>query len=148
MKFFRVTLTALLLLAWAAGSALAMSPPVFSDDDGAIRGYDPVAYFSEGAPTQGSPDFTHEWMGAEWRFVSAENRDLFAADPEAYAPQYGGYCAWAASRGYLASIDPDAWDIHDGKLYLNYSRLLHLRWALDKSGNIAKGDANWPGILE
>ncbi|MCY4542833.1 MAG: YHS domain protein [Rhodobacteraceae bacterium] len=148
MKFLRAIWPAILILAWAAGSAFAMSPPVFSDRDGAIRGHDPVAYFTEGTPLEGSPEFTHEWMGAEWRFVSAEHRDLFAEDPEAYAPQYGGYCAWAASQGYVASIDPEAWEIYDGKLYLNYSRRLHRRWTRDKPGNIAKADANWPGILE
>ena len=87
----------------------------------AIDGTDPVAYFTDGRPAQGSSDFEHEWMGATWRFVSAAHRDLFAADPAKYAPQYGGYCAWAVSQGYTAKIDPAAWKIVDGKLYLNYS---------------------------
>jgi YHS domain-containing protein len=112
----------------------------------AIEGTDPVAYFTESKPVEGSSDFEHEWMGATWRFVSAENRDRFAADPEKYAPQYGGYCAWAVAHGYTAKIDPEAWKIVDGKLYLNYSKDVQAQWAQDIPGNIAKGDANWPKI--
>ena len=112
----------------------------------AIEGTDPVAYFDEGKPVAGSSDFEHEWMGATWWFASAENRDQFAADPEKYAPQYGGYCAWAVSQGYTAKIDPAAWKIVDGKLYLNYSKEVQTQWSADVPGNIAKGDANWPKI--
>jgi YHS domain-containing protein len=112
----------------------------------AIEGTDPVAYFAEGKAGEGSSDFEHEWMGATWRFVSAENRDRFAADPEKYAPQYGGYCAWAVSQGYTAKIDPEAWSIVDDKLYLNYSKDVQKQWSADVSGNITKGDANWPKI--
>jgi YHS domain-containing protein len=112
----------------------------------AIEGTDPVAYFDEGKPVAGSSEFEHEWMGATWRFASAENRDRFAADPEKYAPQYGGYCAWAVSQGYTAKIDPAAWKIVDGKLYLNYSKDVQTQWSVDVPGNIAKGDANWPKI--
>jgi YHS domain-containing protein len=75
----------------------------------AIEGTDPVAYFEDGEPALGSSEFEHEWLGATWRFASAENRDRFAAEPEKYAPQYGGYCAWAVSQGYTAKIDPAAW---------------------------------------
>ncbi len=114
----------------------------------ALEGTDPVAYFTVGKPVEGSSDFAYEWNGAEWHFASAENRDMFAADPEKYAPQYGGYCAWAVSQGYTASTDPDAWKIVDGKLYLNYSKGVQERWQKDVSGNIAKGDENWPGIEE
>jgi hypothetical protein len=112
----------------------------------AIEGTDPVAYFDQGRPVEGSSDFEHEWMDATWRFVSAENRDRFAADPEKYAPQYGGYCAWAVSQGYTAKIDPEAWSIVDDKLYLNYSKDVQKQWSADVPGNIAKGDANWPTI--
>lgn len=114
----------------------------------AIEGYDPVAYFTDGKPVEGSDDFTVEHNGATWHFASAANRDAFAADPEAYAPQYGGYCAWAVSQGYTAPIDPDAWKIVDDKLYLNYSEGVQKRWAADIPGNIAKGDGNWPSIKE
>ena len=120
--------------------------PVFSDDGLAIRGYDPVAYFTQGEPVEGKSNFTHQWMGTTWQFADAANRDAFAANPERYAPQFGGYCAWAVSQGYTASIDPDAWDIHDGKLYLNYSKRVQRRWKVDKISNIATGNRNWPKI--
>lgn len=140
-----------------AGLALAMAlgllapsaealDPVFSHRGKAIRGYDPVAYFTEGRPLEGSGDFTAEWMGATWRFASAANRDAFQADPARYAPQYGGYCAWAVSQGYTASIDPEAWRIVGDKLFLNYSKSVQRRWEKDTPGNIAKGDRNWPGL--
>ncbi|NEP76447.1 YHS domain-containing (seleno)protein, partial [Okeania sp. SIO2G5] len=113
----------------------------------AIDGADPVAYFTESKAVIGSAEFSHEWQGATWHFASAENRDLFAAAPEEYAPQYLGYCAWAVSQGYTAPIDPEAWKIVDGKLYLNYDQRVQNRWAKDIPGNIAKADANWPGVL-
>jgi YHS domain-containing protein len=112
----------------------------------AIEGTDPVAYFVEGKPVEGSSEFEHEWMGATWRFASAANRDLFAADPEKYAPQYGGYCAWAVSQGYTAKIDPEAWTIVGDRLYLNYSKEVRTQWSEDVPGNITKGDANWPKL--
>jgi YHS domain-containing protein len=112
----------------------------------AIEGYDPVAYFEEGRPVEGDSDYTHEWMGATWYFASAANRDLFAADPQKYAPQYGGYCAWAVSQGYTAEIDPQAWTVVDDKLYLNYSLDVRKQWQQDVPGNITKADGNWPGI--
>lgn len=129
----------------AAGPALAIDP-VFAKRGLAIRGYDPVAYFTESKPVKGKAEFTHEHEGAVWRFASAANRDAFAAEPERFAPQYGGYCAWAVAQGYTASIDPDAWRIESGKLYLNYSKSVQRRWERDIPGNIAKGDTNWPGI--
>jgi YHS domain-containing protein len=112
----------------------------------AIEGYDPVAYFEEGKPVEGDSDYTHDWMGATWYFASAANRDLFAADPEKYAPQYGGYCAWAVANGYTAKIDPQAWAVVDDKLYLNYSLDVQKQWQQDVPGNITKADGNWPGI--
>lgn len=134
--------------AWPlATQALAGEVPVFQRRGAAINGYDPVAYFKDGAPVKGDTGITHSWNGAEWRFASAENRDVFARAPEAYAPQFGGYCAWAVSQGYTASTDPNAWRIVNGKLYLNYSRRVQRRWEQDVSGNIAKGNANWPDVL-
>jgi YHS domain-containing protein len=112
----------------------------------AIEGYDPVAYFEEGRPVEGDSDYAHEWMGATWYFASAENRDLFAADPERYAPQYGGYCAWAVANGYTAKIDPQAWAVVDDRLYLNYSLDVQKQWQQDVPGHITKADANWPDI--
>ena len=112
----------------------------------AIKGYDPVAYFTDGGPVEGSSDFEHKWNGATWRFASAAHRDLFAADPGKYAPQYGGYCAWAVSQNKKAPIDPEAWRIVDGKLYLNYSMKVQKTWEDDIPGFIKQGDANWPQL--
>ena len=114
----------------------------------AVSGYDPVAYFTQGKPIEGQSTLEYEWNGATWRFSSDENRAAFKASPETYAPQYGGYCAWAVSQGYTAKSVPDAWRIVDGKLYLNYSKDIQKRWAEDIPGNIAKADANWPKVLE
>ncbi|MEM9811217.1 MAG: YHS domain-containing (seleno)protein [Pseudomonadota bacterium] len=127
--------------------ALAMTDAIYAEGGVAIDGTDAVAYFTEGKPVAGSSDHTFDWNGATWRFSSAANRDTFAADPEAYAPQYGGYCAWAVSEGYTASTVPDAWRIEEGKLYLNFSRRVQRRWERDIPGNIARADANWPGVL-
>lgn len=112
----------------------------------AIEGTDAVAYFTQAKPVEGSRKFSAKWNGATWRFASAGNRDLFVASPTKYAPQFGGWCAWAVSQGYTASIDPDAWRIVDGKLYLNYSKSVQAQWAEDIPGNIEKGETNWPGI--
>jgi hypothetical protein len=87
----------------------------------AIKGYDPVAYFNQNKAVEGSPNFTYRWLGATWQFTSAENRDLFAKEPTRYAPQYGGYCADGVSLGTVTTnIDPKAWRIIDGKLYISY----------------------------
>jgi YHS domain-containing protein len=114
----------------------------------AVSGYDPVAYFTQGRPVEGSGDLEYEWNGATWRFSTPENLAAFKADPEAYAPQYGGYCAWAVSQGYTAKSEPEAWRIVDGKLYLNYSKAVQQQWVEDIPGNITKADANWPKVLE
>ena len=127
--------------------ALAGKPPVFATSDGAIRGYDPVAYFTVGKPTRGSAEFTVDYQGATYRFANAENLAAFQADPAAYAPQYGGYCAYAVSQGYTASTVPEAWRIVDGKLYLNYSTGVQKRWNQDIDGHIRAADANWPSVL-
>jgi len=128
-------------------AALAQKPPVFSDRDGAIRGHDAVAYFDRKGPVKGLKQFSQSWRGASWHFASAENRDRFAAAPDKYAPQYGGYCAYAVAQGYTADIDPAAWSIVDGKLYLNYSLGVRERWNRDIPGNLRKADANWPAVL-
>jgi hypothetical protein len=112
----------------------------------ALRGYDVVAYFTDAKPVAGRAEFEHRWQGARWRFDTAEHRDLFAAAPEKYAPQYGGFCAWAVSRNYTAPVDPKAWTIVNGRLYLNYSLDVQDTWSQDRAGNIAKADANWPAL--
>ena len=122
-------------------------PAVFAENNIAIRGADPVAYFKQGQYVAGSAAHTYEWAGVTWQFASAENRDLFASDPAGYAPQYGGFCAWAVSQGYTAPVDPTAWKIVDGKLYLNFDARIQRRWQQDIAGNIASGDRNWPAVL-
>ena len=113
----------------------------------AIRGYDTVAYFTEGAPVEGSERFTADYRGAEWRFASQRHLDLFESAPGKYAPQYGGYCAYGVAGDYLVKIEPEAWTIVDGKLYLNYSRGVQNRWEAGMPGLIAKADANIAGLL-
>ena len=130
-----------------ARPAMAGSPPVFSDGGLAIRGTDPVAYFTKGMPVAGSEAHMLMWEGATWAFENAENMAMFEMDPTRYAPQYGGYCAYALSKGSLASTDPEAWSIVDDKLYLNYSVNVRKIWSEDIPGNIAKADANWPAVL-
>jgi YHS domain-containing protein len=122
---------------------------IYKTSDGiAIDGTDTVAYFTMGKPVKGSADYTHEWMGAKWKFASAENRDLFIAEPTRYAPQYGGYCAWAVGeKNSLASTEPDRWAIVDDKLYLNFNRSVQRNWDKDRAGFITQGDINWPGLV-
>ncbi|MEO0499718.1 MAG: YHS domain-containing (seleno)protein [Pseudomonadota bacterium] len=125
------------------------SAPIYtaaSDNLGA-GGADTVAYFTDGRRVDGTDEFTTEWRGAEWRFASAEHLAMFEADPERYAPQYGGYCAWALADNRLASGDPDNWNIVDGKLYLNYNDEIEERWKKDIPGFIEMADINWPTIL-
>jgi len=135
-----------LLLGLATTAMAGKVDPVYQHGGFAIRGYDAVAYYQQSAPVKGSPQFNYQWRGATWLFASAENRDRFQADPEHYAPQYGGYCAYAVSKGRTASIDPEAWKIVDGKLYLNYSKGVQKKWEQDVPGNIVKADKNWPDL--
>jgi YHS domain-containing protein len=128
--------------------AFAAEVPVFATDDGAIRGYDPVAYFTLGEPTKGNDKFTANWQGATFKFASAANLELFKADPVAYVPQYGGYCAYAVAKGATAGTVAEAWTIVDGKLYLNYSMSVRQRWRKDVPGHIAAADRNWPAVLD
>jgi len=122
--------------------------PVNKIADGpALRGFDAVAYFQEGKPVEGAADFAYEWNGAKWRFSSAANRDLFAKDPQKYAPQYGGYCSYAVSRGYTANGDPKVWKIVNGKLYLNYNEKAKGLWEQNIPQYIKQGDENWPRFL-
>ncbi|MEM9582781.1 MAG: YHS domain-containing (seleno)protein [Pseudomonadota bacterium] len=130
-----------------APAAFAGAAQVYENGGIAIDGTDAVAYFTQGKPVAGDPAITHEWKGAVWRFSTEENRAAFAADPESYAPQYGGFCAYAVSKGSTASTTPEAWKIVDGKLYLNYSRRIQRRWERDIPGYITAADKNWPGVL-
>jgi YHS domain-containing protein len=131
---------------FVGGAAAARSPiPAVNTEHGlAIKGYDPVAYFTVGQPTRGLAQFSTTYDGAVYRFASAANRDTFVAAPDKFLPQYGGYCAYAISWNLIADIEPDEWAIVNNKLYLNNGFFAQKLWSLDKSGNIAKGDQNWP----
>lgn len=147
LKAILLSAFALIAVPFAATEAVAKDAVYQSWGGTAVDGTDVVAYFTEGRPVEGSSDFTHEWNGATWRFSTEANRDTFAANPEKYAPQYGGYCAWAVSQGYTASTTPEAWKIVDGKLYLNYSTSVQKQWEQNIPGHIASGDQNWPKVL-
>ncbi len=127
--------------------AMAAEPPVYATNGVAINGYDPVAYFTEEKAVKGSPEHTSGWDGATLHFASAQNKAMFDADPEKYAPKYGGYCAYAVSKGYIAKTDPDAWSIHEGRLYLNFSKSVRALWSARKRHHITQADANWPSVL-
>ena len=134
-----------LAAALAAGAAAAGAA---QGQDLAIKGYDAVAYFTLGKATRGSESFTFRWHDKTWRFSSREHRDLFAADPLRYAPQYDGYCAWAMTESRLAITDPEVWKIVDGKLYLNCSQAAYEKWSRDIPGHVRKADAIWKEKFE
>lgn len=136
-------LLSLLLFAGAAAAQKGDEAPVYSTKAGAIGGYDPVAYFTGGQPVEGQPGITYEWKGAVWHFSSQENRALFAENPERYAPQFGGWCAYGWSQGYPAKIDPEAWSIVGGKLYLNYSRRVQKSWEEKREAYIEAAERNY-----
>lgn len=147
----RTVLSAALALPAAAmlsRPAFAAKPQVFATGGVAINGIDPVAYFTEASAVPGDPAITSDWNGARMQFASPENKAMFDADPEAFAPKYGGYCAYAVSKGATAPTDPEAWTIYDGRLYLNFSTDVRSLWRQDIPGNVALADANWPGVLD
>lgn len=111
------------------------------------KGYDVVAYFTEGKPVAGSERYEQAYGGVTWRFASREHRNLFAANPEKYAPQYGGFCSWGVSQGKLFDIDPvDGWTVHDGKLYLNFNGDINKTFRKDARGFVAKAEKHWPEL--
>lgn len=126
----------------------AQKSEVFKSSGKAIRGYDPVAYFTEGKAVKGSEKLSFHWNDADWYFSSTQNLNSFSKDPGKYAPQYGGYCAYGLSEGHKAPTDPDAWTIVDGKLYLNYSKDVRAKWRENENERIAKADANWPQLKD
>jgi len=126
--------------------AVAKTPVSGADKGPAIGGYDVVAYFTDGKPEKGASEHAVEWNGATWLFVSEEHRALFEADPEKYAPQYGGYCAYAAAHGSIAGGSGERWRIVDGKLYLNNNWLAQKLWQNDVPGNIKDSDQKWPAV--
>ena len=128
-------------------AAQRYSESVYTVSGEAIKGYDPVAYFTEDAAIEGLDEFTTEWEGSTWKFASQENLNLFLENPEDYAPQYGGYCAWGMAQGYKARVDPEkAWTIVNGKLYLNYNQNVQSDWLPEKYDLIKVADENWSNL--
>jgi YHS domain-containing protein len=117
------------------------------DSNLSIKGYDPVAYFKTGKALKGNESFTFKWHDMTWYFSTEENMDLFAANPEQYAPQYDGYCAWAMTEARKSQTDPEIWKIVDGKLYLQCSQASYEKWSRDMPGNIKKADMNWLNVI-
>lgn len=142
-RLTRSALSGLCLLLLLAAPAVADALLNKTDDNLAIQGYDAVAYFVDGAPRRGDPAFAHDWQGARWLFASAEHLERFAADPEAFAPRYGGFCSGGMSLGVKARIDPEAWAIVDGRLYLAFSEDAIERFTGDVERNIAKANEHW-----
>lgn len=144
----RILFALLFALGVPALASASPAPSVSATEQGvAIGGYDPVGYFTEGRPVAGSTAFTFSWNGATWRFASADSRARFEASPEAFAPAFGGYCAWAISQNYIAPGDPLVWRIVEGRLYLNFNQRAKMLWEADLAGAIARGHANWPTVL-
>ena len=135
-----------LMVVAGVGTARAGTVINVTGEGVAIEGADPVAYFTERKYVPGAPQFAYDWEGASWLFASENNRDAFAENPEKYAPQYGGWCGYAAARGALAPIDPEAWTVYEGRLYLNFNKRVRARWQKDIPGEIARADAKWPRI--
>ncbi len=132
------------LIAGPAFAGGAVNKTVFGT---ALKGYDPVAYHTVGKPVEGSRRISYKWRNATWRFASVKHRDLFAADPNRYAPAYGGYCAYGMAQGAKVDIDPSAWHIVDGKLYLNVNKRVQQIWKTDISGYIARANRHWQRLM-
>ena len=145
----RLAVLVLAAAALTASPAFAKpAPQVNVEADGlAARGYDVTAYFTHGKAVRGSASHEVAYNGATWRFASAKARTRFQSDPAAYAPQFGGYCAWAVSQGYIAPGDPEQWKIVDGKLYLNFNARAKALWEADEAEAIKRGRLNWPAVL-
>ena len=140
----------LLLIAMAGFfvAGFAQKSEVFINKGYAINGYDAVAYFSAGKPVEGKKTFLYQWHNAYWLFSTKQNLDSFSHNPEKYAPQFGGYCAYGVSEGHKATTEPDAWTIVDGKLYLNYNKDVQQLWKKDIPGRIKKAEENWSKVKD
>lgn len=149
MSQFRRALTTLTFaIIFAATGAFADQPVFHAEQGTAIGGFDTVAYFTDGVAVKGDPKYRLMWKGAIWQFASQEHLDAFEANPRGFAPQYGGYCAYAVARGYTVGTDPEAWRIIDDKLYLIHSDPIMDRWLADLDENLRLSDENWPVVLK
>ncbi|MEM9670387.1 MAG: YHS domain-containing (seleno)protein [Pseudomonadota bacterium] len=150
MRAFLLAFLTAVSIVFATQPALAEKAEVYTGlfSETAVQGYDTVAYFTEGKPVKGTDQFTTDYKGATWKFVSQENLEAFLASPDMYAPQYGGYCAWAVALGQTAKGDARQWHIADGKLYLNLSSKIKRQWLDDVDNKIIEADANWPSVIE
>lgn len=152
MKSVKILFVGILSLwtasAFAGDVAAVNTKGVFNK--AAIKGYDAVAYWKESGPVKGHKTISYEWRGAKWHFSNDENLALFKNDPEKYAPQYGGYCAWAMAEGSgrAVNISPDAWHIHDGKLFLNYNLAVRDEWLKTREQDIVAADKNYPSLTD
>lgn len=146
-RFLAILAAMFAMLAIEQAVPAKSAPPVSADRNIAILGHDPVAFFVDGKPKEGREEHTIVYEGAVWRFASAENLSKFRAHPARYAPQFGGYCAWAVSQHYLAPGDPRFWKIVDGKLYLNANARAKELWEEDQAEAIRRGHRNWPAVL-
>lgn len=145
---FILVLSTILVNGLVMNSAFA-AKPIYSGgkERAAIRGYDPVAYFTQNKPVKGSQEFMLKHKGAKWLFSSQANLEKFKASPNRYTPQYGGYCAYAVSNGSTASIKPENFTIYNDKLYLNYSKSVYKKWLKNKDDYITEANVEWPKIL-
>lgn len=141
----RIIIIALLIMVW--GPVAGQTSEIFQKDGKAIGGYDPVAFFTQGAAVKGNEAIRAEWKGAQWYFGNEEHKNAFLAEPAKYAPQYGGYCAYGTADGHKAPTMADTWTIIDGKLYFNYNKKVKELWNKDTKGYIGQADKNWPLIM-
>jgi YHS domain-containing protein len=143
------------LLAGTLGATALAVVPALADDSVntgyfggvAIMGYDPVAYFTDSHAVKGSEKFAYDWLGTPWHFANEKHRDMFMSEPTKYAPQYGGYCVGEVAGGSVTiNVDPEAFKIIDGKLYLGYADSYMQYFTAHAGDEVAKATANWPKV--
>jgi hypothetical protein len=150
-KIFSLVTTLLLscvVLLVSCSTPTSIAPINMTAAGVALKGYDPVAYFTMGRPVAGQEALQYRWRGARWFFATKEDMGMFQQDPDRYAPQYGGYCAYAVSQGTTADIDPESWAIVDNKLYLNLNPDVQKIWQQDRDDYIRQADTNWPRLMK
>lgn len=141
-------LLTIFFLLFGSMMSFAQESKIYTTKSGAIGGYDPVAYFTSNEAVKGKEAFSMEWKGATWFFANEANQAAFEKDPEKYAPQFGGYCAFGVAKGSLYKIDPEAWKIVDEKLYLNYNKGIQKKWEANEAAFISEAETNWPELIK